>query len=383
MRAEAGQHGPEVRSDCWVQVAPYATATPNLQLTSRVAALYGAEIARLAHATLERLGAADLDLTIDDSGALPYVIQARIEAAVKRLRPDLTAEVLPDIRLQRAPTPRAGLRRSRLYLPGDTPKFFINAGLHRPDGVILDLEDSVAPTEKDSARLLVRNALCAVDFYGAEVTVRVNALPAGLDDLRALAPHGVQAFVLPKVETADEIVAAARALEGAGPIHLIPIIESARGVFNALAIASASERVAALSIGLEDYTADIGATRTAEGRESLWARSQIVNAARAAGVQPLASVYADVDDLDGLARFAAEARAFGFDGVACLHPRQVSAVHAAFRPSPEETERARRIVQALDDARAAGLGVASLDGKMVDAPVAERARRVLRLAEAR
>ncbi len=172
------------------------------------------------------------------------------------------------------------------------------------------------------------------------------------------------------------------AAQAAGPAHLIPIIESARGAFNALAIASASERVAALAIGLEDYTADLGATRTPEGLESLWARSQVVNAARAAGVQPLASVYADVDDLDGMRRFAAEARTFGFEGVACLHPRQVAAAHHGFRPAPDEVERARRIVAALDEARALGRGVAAVYGKMVDAPVAERARRVLRLAEA-
>ncbi|MBP7693983.1 MAG: hypothetical protein KA764_18820, partial [Anaerolineales bacterium] len=358
---------------------PAAGAAPALRLESRVAALYGDSIRALVRATLARLGAADLDVILEDTGALPYVLMARVEAAVKRLRPELQAAALPEISAPRAPTPRDRLRRSRLYLPGNTPKFFVNAGLHQPDAVILDLEDSVAAAEKDAARLLVRNALRAVNFYGAEVTVRVNARPAGLEDIRVLAGHGVQAFILPKVETAEEILSAAAA---AGPVHLIPILESARGVFNALAIAEASPQVAAVSIGLEDYTADLGAARTPEGRESLWARSQVVNAARAAGVQPLASVYAEVDDLDGMRRFAAEARAFGFEGVACLHPRQVAAAHAGFRPGPDEVEQARRIVAALAEARAAGQGVVAVDGKMVDAPVALRAQRVLRLAEA-
>ncbi len=376
----AGQRGPEVRSDCWVSVTATADA-PTVQIESRVAALYGESIRALVHETLEALEAPDLDVQIEDTGALPYVIQARVEAAVRRLRPDTSREALPERRQRRPATVADAPRRSRLYLPGNTPKFLVNAGLHRPDCVILDLEDSVAPEEKDAARLLVRNALRAVDFYGAEVWVRVNGGAAGLDDIRQLAPHGAHGFVLPKVESAADVEAVVEALAGHDGIHLMPIVESARGVADARAIAEAPQ-VAALAIGLEDYTADIGATRTPGGLESLWARSQVVNAARAAGVQPLASVYADVDDLSGMERFAAEARAFGFDGVACLHPRQIGVAHAGFRPGPEELERARRVVAALETARAAGSGVASLDGKMIDAPVAARARRVLRWVEA-
>lgn len=384
MKAFAGHYGPDVRSDCGIAVSvrERPEQLPELTVESRVAALYGAEIARLAHATLERLGADDLDVRVDDSGALPFVLMARLEAAVKRLHPDTITEALPPRTVERTPSARNRLRRSRLYLPGDTPKFFVNAGLHRPDAVILDLEDSVPTDEKDSARLLVRNALRAVDFHDAEVLVRVNALPAGLDDIALLAPHGVQGFVLPKVEGAEDVAAAAHCLEGFASIHLIPIIESARGVFNALSIASASDQVAALGLGLEDYTADLGAVRTPEGVESLWARSQIVNAARAAGVQPLASVFAEVDDLAGMERFAAQARDFGFDGVACLHPRQIRAAHAGFRPAPAVIEQARRIVSALEAAQAAGRGVAVVDGRMIDPPVVERARRVLKLAEA-
>ncbi len=379
--ASAGLRGPEVRSDCWVEAAP-ANGAPTVRLTSRVAALYGASIHTLARTTLERLGAADLDLTIDDAGALPFVIMARIEAAVKRLRPELQTEALPAPAVSRPPSPRDRLRRSRLYLPGNTPKYFVNAGLHRPDVIVLDLEDSVAGDEKDAARLLVRNALRAVDFYAAEVTVRVNAPPGGLEDMRLLAGHGVQAFYLPKTETAEAVVAAARLLDGRSAAHLVPILESARGLFNAQAIAAASERVAGLAIGLEDYTASLGAVRTPAGHESLWARSQVVNAARAAGLQPLASVYSAVEDEAGLRQYAAEACAFGFDGVACLHPRQVAAAHHGFRPTAEAVAQAARIVAALEAARTAGQGVAAVEGQMVDAPVAERARRVLRLAEA-
>jgi citrate lyase subunit beta/citryl-CoA lyase len=309
---------------------------------------------------------------------------ARLEAAVRRLRPDITTSALPDINpASRYPTSRQRLRRSRLYLPGNTPKFFINAGLHSPDAVVLDLEDSVPPAEKDAARILVRNALRAVSFYGAEKMVRINQLPQGLEDVRTLVPHGVHTLLLPKVELPDQVRAVDTLLTElqAGDVYLIPIVESARGVLNAYAIASASPRIVGLAIGLEDYTADIGAQRTRDGRESLWACSQVINAARAAGVQPLGSVFSDIDDMDGLEVWTKEARLLGFDGVGCIHPRQVRVVHEAFTPSEEEIERAQRIMVAYEEALIEGRGVVVVDGKMIDAPVVERARRTLHLAQ--
>jgi len=376
--ATAGMHGGDVRSDCWVQVEP-ATGQPTLQLTSRVEALYGESIRALVRETLATLDAADLSVTMDDSGALPYTLLARLEAAVLRLRPATSTTVLPPINpITQYPTNRHRLRRSRLYLPGNTPKFFINAGLHRPDAVILDLEDSVAGTEKDAARLLVRNALRTVNFYGAEKMVRVNALPAGLDDIRALALHGVHVFLLPKTESADDVSAADQLLTQLGSdAFLIPLVESAKGVLQAWSIATSSPRVVALAIGLEDYTADLGAQRTAEGRESLWARSQVVNAARAAGVQPLSSVFANIDDQTALLAWARAERGLGFEGIGCLHPRQVAVTHQAFAPTEEEVARAQRIFAAYTDALAAGQGVTTVDGMMIDAPVVARAEQII------
>ncbi len=379
-KAAAGTRGPDARSDCWVEVEQ-ESGPPAMQVTSKVGALYGDAIRDLIRSTLEQLDAADLSVTLDDRGALPFTLMARLEAAVRRLRPATSRAVLPAVNpAARGAADRTRTRRTRLYLPGNSPKFFINAGLHGPDAVILDLEDSVPPAEKDAAAILVRNALRAVSFYGAEVMVRVNGLPAGLADIRLLVPHGVQTFLLPKVETPDEVVAADRLLAelGGEGIWLIPIIESARGALQAWPIAAAAPRVVALAIGLEDYTRDIGAQQTPEGRESLWARGQVLNAARAAGVQPLASVFADVDDAVGLAAWAEAERKLGFEGVGCIHPRQVRVVHEAFRPSAAEVEQARRIVDAFAAAQAAGLGVVAVDGKMVDAPVVERARRALR-----
>ncbi len=388
VKASAGARSPDARSDCWVEVCQ-ASETPVIQITSKVAALYGDAIRDLIHSTLAQLDAADLSVTLDDRGALPFTLMARLEAAVRRLRPATPRAALPAINpVAHRMIDASRLRRTRLYLPGNTPKFFINAGLHGPDAVILDLEDSVPATEKDAATILARNALRAVDFYGAEIMVRVNALPAGLAEMRLLAPHGAQTFLLPKVESADDILAAdclltelAETGQVASAICLIPIIESARGALCAWQIASASPRVVALAIGLEDYTRDICARRTVEGRESLWARSQVINAARAAGIQPLASVFADVDDVLGFRAWVDAERRLGFEGVGCIHPRQVRVAHEAFRPSAAEVEQARRIVDAFAAAHSAGVGVVTVDGQMVDAPVVERARRIVRLAE--
>ena len=380
--ASAGMRGEGIRSDCWVQVEE-RPAQPQILLTSKVAAFYGGAIRRQIAETLQALNASDLTVTLEDSGALPFTISARIEAAVRRLRPDTTQTSLPPLNsAAQSNSSRERLRRSRLYLPGNTPKFFINAGLHRPDAVILDLEDSVPTSEKDAARLLVRNTLRAVNFYGAERMVRVNRLPDGLEDIRLLAGQGVDLFVLPKVESAEEIIAVDQQLnEHDAPCFLLPILESAKGVLHAYSIASASPRVVALTIGLEDYTADLGAQRTLEGRESYWARSQVVNAARAAAVQPLTSVFSNIDDADSLLTWLKAERSLGFEGAGCLHPRQVAVIHSAFAPEADEIERAKEIVGAFERSLAVGQAVVRLNGMMIDAPVVARAQRVLRAGE--
>jgi citrate lyase subunit beta/citryl-CoA lyase len=363
------------------------TGPPHRKLTSKVAALYGGSIRQEVAAALTALDATDLSIQVADSGALPFTLLARIETAVRRLRPQTLATVLPpqNPEAQRAVPPP--LRRTRLYLPGVTPKLFINAGLYGADAIILDLEDAVPPGEKDAAQILVRNTLRSVDFYGAEKMVRVNQLPAGLAEMTLLAPHGVHTFVLPKIEQATEIAHAAALLdrlqqEHGVDIKLAPIIESAAGVLNAAEIARASKRVVALAIGLEDYITDIGARRTSGGQESEWACSQVLNAARAAGVQPLASVFAGVADEAGLRGWAQEMRGRGFEGIGCLHPSQVAIVNQVYTPAGHEIDEAVAIVTAYEQALAQGSGAIALDGHMIDAPIVKRARRILALAQA-
>jgi citrate lyase subunit beta/citryl-CoA lyase len=369
-----------------------------LEISSKVGALFGESIAEIATATAAALGAEGIRITMEDQGALPWVLAGRVEAALMRYR-EAAAEAggwtpSADPRPRRTTplpppegTPKDRLRRSRLYLPGNEPKFAINAGLHRPDGVILDLEDSVHPEEKDAARFLVRNALRCVDFGGAERMVRINQLPLGLEDLKAVVPEAPELILIPKVETPGQVTAVADRIESLreehgveSPIWLMPILESGLGVENAFAIASAHDTVVALTIGLEDYTADLGVVKTPGGDETAWARSRLVNAAKAAGIQAIDSVYGDVADEAGLLAWGKRSRGMGFEGMGCVHPRQIRVIHDAFAPSEVELEKALRIVAAFEEAETKGLGVVSLGSKMIDRPVVLRARKLVERA---
>jgi citrate lyase subunit beta / citryl-CoA lyase len=326
------------------------------------------------------------------------VIDARIEAAVKRGGLGDRRRVLPgrrsapagrDEQSARSATAKDRMRRSRMYLPGNEPKYFINAGLHEPDAVILDLEDSVHHAEKDAARLLVRNALRAVDFGACERMVRINQLPLGSRDIEEVAAELPDVILIPKVETAEQVVsvdaevrkAVLYARHDGRVVWLMPIIESALGVENAFEIARASDRVCAITIGLEDYTSDLGVQRTASGTESLYARQRIVNAAKAVGVQAIDSVFSDVADEDGLRAWGRQSYAMGFEGMGCIHPAQIPIVHECYAPNAKEIEKARAIVAAFDEAQARGLGVVSLGSKMIDAPVVQRALKMLARAQ--
>jgi len=387
-KATAGKQGAKVRSDCYIEITSKRLGGIKLEVKSKVGVMYGKSIRstildmckffKLKHATI----------FIEDYGALPSTLMARFELALKRLNPKIEKEYLPAFnKNNKYKTTKDRLRRSRLYLPGNEPKLYPNAGLHKPDGIILDLEDSVAPTEKDSAQLIVRNALRSIDFYGAERMVRINQLPQGLNDLKYIVPHNVHVILIPKVEKAEqikqvekEVLQLKKSHKIKNNIYFMPIIESALGVINAYDIASASEFNCALAIGLEDYTADIGTQRTNEGKESFYARTALVNAAKAAGIQAIDTVFSDVNDMDGLRESIIEAKGLGFEGKGCIHPRQIKIVHEAFAPTETEIEKAKKIVAAFEEAKEKGLGVVSIGSKMIDAPVVKRAVNILKTA---
>jgi citrate lyase subunit beta / citryl-CoA lyase len=386
---EAGHWGKEIRSDVHVAFESRDSGGVEISLESRVAPYYGDAILEQARQVLDELEIRHARITIHDEGALPFVIGARIEAAVRRAGLAVGQRSLPEQRPLPAPSQKDRLRRSRLYLPGSEPKYYVNAALHGPDAVILDLEDSVHRGEKDAARILVRNTLRAVDFGSCERMVRINQLPLGLEDLAEIVSESPDLILIPKIEEprqvaeVDRMIGELKSRKGSiRAIWIMPILESALGIENAFEIATASENVAALTIGLEDYTADLGVVKTPEGRESQYARSCVVNAARAAGVQAIDSVFGDVGDMDGLLRWGQASRAMGFEGMGCIHPGQIRVIHEAFAPTAIEIEKAQKIVAAFDEAQEKGLAVVSLGSKMIDPPVVQRALKLVDRARA-
>lgn len=386
-KAGAGRKGKDIRSDLYVSVEAKMSGGLDLDIKSKVIAFYGASIREMVSSVLRAFGVKHARVEVEDTGGLPFVIAARVETALRRA--GFSGRWLPE-RLVRpkGSTARDRLRRSRLYLPGNEPKFAVNAGIHRPDAVILDLEDSVHPDEKDAARFLVRNSLRCIDFLGAERMVRINQLPLGYADLDEIVPESPDLILIPKVETADQvrevdarIKRIQKVLGIRNPVWIMPILESALGIENAYGIAVAADTVVALTIGLEDYTADLGVPRTKQGDETLYARLRIVNAARAAGLQAIDSVFGDVGDMEGLKAWATRSKAIGFEGMGCIHPRQIRPIHESYAPTQLEIEKAIKIVAAFDAASAQGKSVVSLGSRMIDPPVVLRAQRLVTMAK--
>ena len=284
------------------------------------------------------------------------------------------------------------LRRTMLFVPGNNPGMIRDAYIYGSDALMFDLEDSVSLREKDAARLLVYNALKTIRYRDCELVVRVNPLgtPYGRQDIEAMVRAGAQVIRLPKTETAQDILDTeaeiARVEREAGiPVgqtRMMAAIEGALGVVNAYAIATASKRLVGIALGAEDYCANLKTTRSSEGSELFYARSAIVVAARAAGVDALDTVFSDVNDEQGLVRETEHIKQLGFDGKSVINPRQINPVHRVFTPTEKEIEKALRIRAAIREAEKRGSGVVSLDGKMVDRPVALRAERCLALAHA-
>ena len=282
------------------------------------------------------------------------------------------------------------MRRSMLFIPSNNPNMIVNGGVLGADSLIFDLEDAVSPDEKDAARDLLHNALGAVDFGKCEIIVRINGLdtPYWEEDLRSILPQKPDAIMPPKVCDAAYIQTLDRKLtelEGEfsleqGRTKIIALLETAVGVENAYAIASASPRMIALFLGAEDLTADLRCQRTKEGGEIQYARGRIVCGARAAGIEAYDTPFTDVQDLDGLQQDAAYAKSLGFTGKACISPAHVTTVNRVFSPSQADIDYAKDVFAAIAEAKRQGKGAISLRGKMIDAPIVQRARLVLEAA---
>ena len=284
------------------------------------------------------------------------------------------------------------LRRTMLYVPGNNAGMMKDAHIYRSDSVMFDLEDSVSLTEKDTARFLVFNALRTLDYGGIETVVRINGLdtPHGREDIRAMVRARPDIIRLPKTETAQDVLDVEKLIEKeekaagmeVGTIRMMAAIEGPLGVLNAYEIATASKRLIGIALGAEDYVTSMKTSRSPGGIEILFARSQILAAARAAGIYALDTVYSDVNNDEGFLEEVKLIKQLGFDGKSVISPRQIHPVHEVFCPDDKQIDHSIRVIQAIKEAQQKNSGVISLNGKMVDKPIVDRARRVLEMAKA-
>lgn len=283
------------------------------------------------------------------------------------------------------------MRRSMLFLPGNTPNIIINGDVLGSDSVILDLEDAVAPDQKDAARILVRNTLKNMDFKDCEIIVRINPLSSGMwqEDLQEIIPCRPALIMPTKIGSSQDVVEIANYMSiieeksgiPVGTTKIMPLIETARGVENSFHIVEADKRVCAVFIGCEDLTADLRCVRTEEGTEVFYARSRVVCAARAAGVEAYDTPFTNIDNAQGLRKDAEFAKGLGYTGKACISPRQVDIVNEVFSPSEADIIYAKQVFRAIAEGKALGKGAVSLKGKMIDKPIVDRAAFVLEMAK--
>ncbi len=282
------------------------------------------------------------------------------------------------------------LRRSMMFVPGNNPGMIRDAHIYGSDCIMFDLEDSVSINEKDAARFLVYKALTSLKYGKKELVVRINDLGSGLGvtDLEAMVRAQPDVIRLPKTETAQDVTDCETEIARIereiglpeGKTKMMAAIESAKGVLNAYDIARSSSRLIGIALGAEDYVTDLRTTRSPEGIELLFARSMIVNAARAAGIAALDTVYSDINNEEGFIAEATLIKKLGFDGKSIINPRQIEPLHRVFTPTEKDIIKAKAIMEAIAEAELRGSGVASLNGKMIDKPVVERARYMIERA---
>lgn len=280
------------------------------------------------------------------------------------------------------------MRRTMLYLPGNNPNMLTRGHLFGSDGLVLDLEDAVAMVEKDTARILVSHYLKQGEFGNCYVSVRINGVDTEFwkDDLAAIVPmKRLDGIRVPKVEDAgtvkmiDEELSRLEEKNGlpVGKLTLHCLLETAHGIWNAYDIAKASPRIEAIIPGGEDLRADLKTTRSNDSIELEWARRMLVFAARAAGVEPLDTVFSRITDDEGLRKETEFIKQLGFSGKSIIYPNQIGIIHDVFTPTDKEIAQAQKIIAAAKDAAEHGQGAVTVDGKMVDIPVVKRAEYVL------
>ena len=284
------------------------------------------------------------------------------------------------------------LRRTMMFLNAQKPGLIKDPYIYKPDSIMLDLEDAVAEKEKDAARFSLFHALKEINYRGIECIVRINGLDSDLweEDIRCAVAGGADGIRIPKTETAEDVKKVEKAVEDAekefgiepGKVLIMAALESAKGVLNALDICKASDRLFGIALSGGDYTKDLQTHITGTGVELMGARQHMIIAARAAGVQCFDTVYTDLDDMEGFVKDVETIHLMGFDGKSIINPRQIAPVHKIYTPSQKEIIFAQKVVKEIDEKKALGIGVFTVDRKMIDIAFYDGAKRTIELAKA-
>lgn len=284
------------------------------------------------------------------------------------------------------------LRRTMMFLNAQKPGLIKDPYIYKPDSIMLDLEDAVAEKEKDAARFSLYHALREINYRGIECIVRINGLDSDLwkEDIRCAVAGGADGIRIPKTETAKDVKQVEKAVEEAenefgvepGKVLVMAALESAKGVLNALDICNASERLFGIALSGGDYTKDLQTRITGTGVELMGARQHMIIAARAAGVQCFDTVYTDLDDMEGFKKDVETIHLMGFDGKSVINPRQIAPVHEIYTPTQKEIVFSQKVVKEIEEKKKLGIGVFTVDGKMIDIAFYDGAKRTIELAKA-
>ena len=284
------------------------------------------------------------------------------------------------------------LRRTMMFLNAQKPSLIKDPYIYKPDSIMLDLEDAVAENQKDAARFSLYHALRTIDYRGCERVVRINGLDTDLwkEDIRCSVAGGCDAIRIPKTESARDVLAVAETVAAAekefgrpeGSVLIMAAIESARGVMNVLDICDSCERLFGIALSGGDYTKDLQTTISGTGVELMGARQNMIIAARAAGVQCFDTVFTDLNNMEGFRKEVETIHRMGFDGKSIVNPRQIPVVHEIFTPSQKDIIFAEKVVKEIDSKKALGIGVFTVDGKMIDIAFYDGAKRTIELAKA-
>lgn len=362
-------------SDVMIRIGPSSEPGIRLELESLVKQQFGAAIEQVVRETLAKLGVERALVSVDDKGALECILRARVQAAA--LRAAEQTEI------------QWSARRSMLFIPGANAAMLSTSFVYGADAVMFDLEDAVALREKDTARLLVHHALQHPFYQDVEKVVRINPLntPFGLADLEAVVRGGADIVRLPKTDSKNDVLELEAQVERierecgreVGSTRLMAAIESAKGVVNAVDIATSSPRMVAIALAAFDYVMDMGTSR-GDGTELFYARCAVLHAARVAGIAAYDVVWSDINNEEGFLKEVQLAKGLGFNGKSLVNPRQIELLHQAYSPTRKEVEHAYEVIAAAEEAESRGLGVVSLNGKMIDGPIIDHARKVVALS---